>query len=325
MNGGLGNQVFQYIFARYIEETTKTRVLIDDHVFFMTKDDTLNRAPNMPGVAGQTRHNGYEIDYVFPHARPSLLSDFFDPDVWRRLVAKAKESNGGMANIAQQLLDTGIDLTMVVEAADPRTLAFTGTKLMTTGNRFNSSVIQVPENTYFYGYWINPGWFNSYRDIFREELSFRPIEDRRNKEYENEIRGSLSIGVHIRRGDFVLRDWAVPESCYFEAVTELKNLFPGAAWFVFSDDIEWCKSNIVQLGLSKKSTVFVEGNYDFRNNYIDLQLMTMCKVLVVGASSFSYLACILNETPDFTAILTRDALLEDIQMKPTDYRRFKFQ
>jgi len=313
MNGGLGNQVFQYIFARYIELTTKTPVLIDDHIFFITKE---NSELSMPGLAGQTRHNGFEIENVFPNLhKPVLLSEYFDTKVWGYMVNNAKASNGGMANIAQQLLDYGVDLTMVTEAIDPNTLAFTGTKLVSPGNCFNSAIINVPENTYFYGYWINPGWFNVYKDILRKELSFKPIEDTLNKQYEREIQKCFSIGVHIRRGDFILRNWQLPESYYNNVITQLHEAYPDAMFFIFSDDMDWCKENKTQMGLPK-NTVFVEGNFNYKTNYIDLQLMTMCKGLVVGSSSFSYLAGILNETPGFFAVQLRNPPLCDVAIKP---------
>ena len=313
MNGGLGNQVFQYIFARYLELTTKNPVLIDDHIFFLTKENT---ELSMPDIAGQARHNGFEIENVFPNSnKPVLLSEYFEPDVWEYMVNNAKASNGGMANIAQQLLDNGLDLTMVAEAVDPHSLAFTGTKLATPGNCFNSSVIYVPENTYFYGYWINPGWFNAYKNIFRKELSFGPIEDPLNKQYEREIRKSFSIGVHVRRGDFVLHNWQLPESYYNDVNTQLTDRYPDATFFVFSDDLAWCKENMKQLGLPKK-TVFVEGNFNYKSNYVDMQLMTLCKGLVVGNSSFSYLASILNETPGFFAVQTRNPPQGNIAQRP---------
>jgi len=75
MNGGLGNQVFQYIFVRYLEESTKTRVLVDDSYFHMNK-----------------MHNGYEMEYVFPDmTKPLFLSEFFGADVWRHVINIGKK------------------------------------------------------------------------------------------------------------------------------------------------------------------------------------------------------------------------------------------
>ena len=65
-NGGLGNQTFQYIFARYLELKSREMVWIDDSSFCM------------PDVI----HNGLELSTVFPQSQIHLLSQFFDRDVW---------------------------------------------------------------------------------------------------------------------------------------------------------------------------------------------------------------------------------------------------
>jgi len=213
-------------------------------------------------------------------------------------------------NIARRLREQGIDdLVILFEAGQ---IEFPGPKLYTPANCFNSAVAKIPGNVYYHGYWINPRWFNTYRDVLMKDLTFRPIEDSRNNEYAREIRESFSIGAHIRRGDFIARKWALPESYYHGVTTQLSDRYPNATYFIFSDEIEWCKQNAEQLGLPRERTVFVEGNFDHKNNHIDLQLMTMCNILVVGSSSFSYLASVLNQTPGFQAIQVRNVSLDDV-------------
>jgi len=143
-------------------------------------------------------------------------------------------------------------------------------------------------------------------------MAFRPITDSRNKQYEREIRNSLAIGVHVRRGDFVRMNIALDESYYHKVMTLLLEQLPEATYFVFSDDLEWCKKNRKELGFLGSKTVFVEGNYDYKNNYIDIQLMSYCNVLVEGRSSFSYLAGLLNQTPGFKAIQLRKPPIDDM-------------
>ena len=56
-NDGLGNQTFQYIFARYLEIKSGEKVWLDDSAFFISKE-----------------HNGFEIPRVFPNSRVRRLS-----------------------------------------------------------------------------------------------------------------------------------------------------------------------------------------------------------------------------------------------------------
>lgn len=60
-NGGLGNQTFQYIFARYLELKSGESVWVDDSSFCMPK----------------VVHNGLELQRVFPNVKIHLLSQFF--------------------------------------------------------------------------------------------------------------------------------------------------------------------------------------------------------------------------------------------------------
>jgi len=316
MNGGLGNQLYQYVFARWLEETLHEPVIINDMVFSMLEsrvEANKNRQDASPDLYGI--HNGYEIDYVFPYSKKLLfMSNYFDQDVWEYLVKKAGISRGGVEVVAQAILDSGIDLTMMIEVASDHLRAYTGKKYYTPSNSYNSDMARIPGSVYYHGNWINQGWFNAYREIFLEELTFRSMLDERNLEYERLIRESFAVGVHVRRGDFVRLKRNVSEDTYRNTITELREKIPDdARFFVFSNEMSWCKENLESLGLREDETVFVEGNFDYRNNYIDMQLMSVCNVLVAaGNSTFSYFASILNKEPDFYVLQSRGSSTRDI-------------
>ena len=321
MNGGLGNQTFQYIFARYLEITTQSTVLIDDSHFFLLEDEINHNIKNKPSnTQDKITHNGYEMDYVFPNIKkPMFLSEYFQPDVWRYMIDNAKAADKKEVGVPYQLLENGMNFIVLIEAADPALFSdFSCMQLASAANKYNTNAVKLPGNVYYYGYWINPGWFEAYKETFLKELSFRPISDPLNKQYEYSILNSFSIGAHIRRGDFVRFGWTVDEDYYNQAITHLvqiskENNIENYMFFVFSDDIEWCRQNAVKLGLFEDRTVFVEGNYDYKNNYIDMQLMAMCDVLIPGNSSFSYLACLFNQKQDFFSLGSRSSLSpEDI-------------
>lgn len=87
LNGGLANQTFQYIFARFhdLENPKDEPMLLDDSSFFVNPV-----------------HNGYELEKVYS-VKPRLLSQYFDPDVWEYMIEQKR--NG--ISIPQILLDTG--------------------------------------------------------------------------------------------------------------------------------------------------------------------------------------------------------------------------
>lgn len=109
------------------------------------------------------------------------------------------------------------------------------------------------------------------------------------------IQNSFSVGIHIRRGDFVSLGLALPAEYYLMACKEIAEGVPNVYFFVFTDDISWCKANEKALGLNLvPRMVYVTGN-NHGKNYIDMQLMSMCKALIMSNSSFCYFAALMNQ------------------------------
>lgn len=267
-NGGLGNQTFQYIFSRFVELEGGAPCYLDNAAF----------------CGQQVQHNGYELSRVFPNARPRLLSSCFTEDVWQYMAEK-----GG---IAQQLRDAGEDYVMVAETGD---FKFDGNVIPVPCNEFQPWLAHAKGNIYYHGYWINRNWLKKgYWDVLREELAFGPLKGEHNKRYEEEIEETNSVAIHIRRGDFLnLNAHASPEECR-SAVLAVKEKLTAPHFFLFSDDLDWCRQNLEGMGLQPEEVTFVEGNRG-SDSYLDMQLMSYCKnVILVVQSSFSYLATMLN-------------------------------
>lgn len=290
-NGGLGNQVFQYIFARYIEESTRETCFLDDSYFYLTEEK--RKQEKKGGIV--TVHNGYEIEKVFPNAKASLLSKQFTADVWNYMMENKRLG----ISIEQQLLDAGLNISVIRETGE---VSFSGNIFDAPPNEFCPQISNFPSDLeiYYSGYWINKGWFAANSEVLRHELKFPNITDKINMEYQEAIVKTNSVAVHIRRGDFVTIGWALSEEYYANAVNVMKNNYNDAIFYIFSDDLDWCKENAETLGLNlgKDQVVYVDGNYDRKHNYIDMQLMSICKHMIISNSSFSYLAALLNENKE---------------------------
>ncbi len=280
-NGGLANQVFQYIFYRYGQLATSNRDvwLLDDSFFFFKNE-----------------HNGYELEKVFG-LKPNLLSRQFAPEAWNLFVENRKNGIG----TAQTMLNMGFPVQMIAEAVNyKKDNPFHGTVHAIPCNDYYPEIVHFPgEVIYYFGYWINKNWLNEYKEQILSELAFPPILDEANLAYAAQIKSTLSVGIHIRRGDFLKHGWEMSPEYYHQNCETVITAYPESTFFVFSDDIPWCRENADVLGLSlAKDVVFIEGNMQGAN-YIDLQLMTMCKGLIMSNSSFSYLAALMNHQLDF--------------------------
>lgn len=272
LNGGLGNQVFQYVFARFAERYTLGEAwFFDDSEFFISD-----------------YHNGYEIEKVFG-IKANLLSNYFDQDVWEEIIRLRKEGH----SLPQTFADMGLPLSLVAETGD---YAFNGKVMMVPANEFHPEIVQIPEkNLYYHGYWINKHWFAHYREENLAELTFPDLADAYNIRIAELIRTGPSVGIHIRRGDFITLGWALPPEYYKAAAQKILETWPEAHFFVFTDDPDWCSENSGSLGLDlPPQTTFVTGNMKGKN-YIDLQLLCMCHGMVLSRSSFCYLAALMDK------------------------------
>ena len=203
VNGGLGNQVFQYIFTRYMEEETGRNIFLEDTYFFNCK-----------------AHNGFEIHKVFPNSKVKRLSDNFDPDVWEHILSNQKKG----IDVINQFLDLGEDMHLVGENLS-ETKTITDARNMSNTifetNGYHPSIINLQnKNIYYLGYWINKNWLYSGKGsekIFKE-LEFHKIVDRKNLEYQKNILNTESVLVHVRRGDFVTLGWCMGTAFYKQAI-----------------------------------------------------------------------------------------------------------
>lgn len=281
LNGGLANQVFQYIYARYYELSHPGEVMYLDDSYF----------------ALNTVHNGYELEKVFG-LRPHMLSDYFDMLSWEYILEERKKGK----SVPQILCENQMEMVMISEVGEEykNFNPFDGKVMKIPSNKYYPEIMEYPGDVYYHGYWINKNWFTQYRDIFLRELKFPELTDDTNKAHLKQIDSTNSVSVHIRRGDFVSLGWAFGADVYKAMIERFRKDMSGE-WelFVFSDDIEWCKANQKELVCEGYQKVhFIERNIQGKN-YIDLQLMSRCKAMIISNSAFCYLAALLNTRKEF--------------------------
>ncbi len=287
MNGGLGNQAFQYIFMRWVEEKSGEACILDDMYF----------GPEFP------QHNGYELEKIFA-IHHSCLTQLLDADVIAeilRMSTKTEASSKKNRGVVSVLKEYGLDLFPVQEGNCYLDVSdHHGSIFSTPMNGFYPDILRCSGNLYYYGYWINARWFGGVLDTIVREFTFPPLPGKQNENYMSEIRaaGDRSVAVHIRRGDFVDVGWALPPQWYQGAFTAFRQKIERPIFFLFSDDMPWVNAHWAELGLLPADNIIcVEGNMG-GNNYVDMQLMSACRGMIISNSSFSYLAALLNRRPD---------------------------
>lgn len=277
LNGGLANQAFQYIFARYYELSHPGEIMYLDDSYF----------------ALNTVHNGYELDKVFG-LKPHMLSECFDDEVWNFILEEKKNGK----SVPQILCENEIPVCLISEFGDSYKgfNPFEGKVYYAKPNEYSPDILNFPDDVYYHGYWINREWFDKYKEIFLKEFTFPEITDEKNRKYLTDIQNSNSLAIHIRRGDYVTLGFSAKPEQHQIYVDIFTQTFP-KNWhlFVFSDDIKWCKENSELMHFNKfKNVTYIEGNVKGKN-YIDMQLMSECKAMIVSNSAFCFLAALLNK------------------------------
>ena len=132
----------------------------------------------------------------------------------------------------------------------------------------------------------------------RKELCFVEPVDEINQEYINQITQSESVSIHVRRSDYVkFIDDCYRYGYFKKASNYVKSKVEAPCFFLFSDDLAWCRENLDTLGLSQDVIVFVNANFD-EYSYRDMRLMACCKHNIITKSSFGWWGSFLNENPN---------------------------
>lgn len=160
------------------------------------------------------------------------------------------------------------------------------------------------------------------RDLFR----FPPLTDHCNRYYSGVAQSSNSIAIHIRRGDYLntinsgIYVNISATDFYRKAIRYIEENVENPVFFIFSNDMDWCKSNLEIKG----RILYVDCNQG-DNSWKDMQLMSICKHNIISNSTFSWWAAWLNANKSKIVIvpdkwfITRKT--EDIIDIPDDWIR----
>jgi hypothetical protein len=156
----------------------------------------------------------------------------------------------------------------------------------------------LPDNINLDGYFQTEKYFAHIKNEILEDFTFKDDYLTPCKEYIDSL-DSSPIFLHIRQSDNIGREQYHPilPISYFEDA--LKEFPEDTPCFVFTDDIEWCKS---QEFFEQDRFMFNESNgrYSYRTidgtgqmqntllPQVDLCLMSLCSGAIIANSSFSW-------------------------------------
>jgi len=250
LQGGLGNQLFQYAAAR---------ALADQH-----------------GAQLELDTAWYEATYTDVTQRDVQLLHF---QIEARIVCQKPLRVGpkSLRRIAQEFLPINPYVLM-----EKHSYTFTP--------KLSQLSLYVNQDLYLLGYWQSYKYFSHIRSELTAQIRPNLSLNSAYQQFSNLIQGSASAMVHIRRGDYVHLPVAskvhgfLGLEYYVKGMTLLLQEDSSIQFFVFSDDIAWARTNLPY----QERTTFIEVAPSLESAPQELFLMSQCKSHLIANSSLSW-------------------------------------
>jgi hypothetical protein len=260
LQGGLGNQMFQYAFARLLAKNNNCTLKLDKSLF----DTSLN------GVGFTIRS--------------------FELGIFKNTYLQASTSE------IKSLKQSCFYYKILKILGWYKSKIYLETSL----DYHPEAILMKPPmyiKGYFQSYKYFENHISFIEEIFAFPIA---ALDDINKALYSKLQSENTISVHIRRGDYVSnkKTQQFHGNCsleyYLNAIALLAAKFKVFTLVFFSDDTQWVKEQFQNLPYSK---IFVDYNTN-GNSWIDMLLMSSCCYNIIANSSFSWWAAYLNNNPD---------------------------
>ncbi len=260
LEGGLGNQMFQFAFANLLAQKNNASVRIDCS-FFNLKEKKLGFTPR-----------NFELNVFgnsYDEITPTELSSFFKLS----FVNKVKKKLG--LNYPKIYHEKSFEFNQEVL----------------------NIKLPVYLNGYFQSYKYFEGYEEFIKELFsfpKTKIDFG------TQTLFNDLKSKKTISVHIRRGDYVNDKQTQQShgNCsiqyYLDAFSYFEKIMDDFTLVFFSDDTDWVKTNFENLPYPK---LFINDNQN-NDSWKDMYLMTACSHHIIANSSFSWWGAWLNSNPD---------------------------
>jgi hypothetical protein len=261
LKGGLGNQMFQYAFARKLAFQKKVPLYFD--LRFL-----LNRDP-MPGVV----HRNYDLSLFNINAErcPEELLDEYELNLWKTHKKPFRLWPGKRFAMVEEI---NLD--------------------------YNPNLNLRAPFLYLDGFWQSYRYFEAIDSIIKEEFTLHENPTGQCLDLLQKIKSENAVMINFRRGDFVHSKWGAsfhgtPSLEYYNAAVEqILETNKEVVLYVFSDEPEWCEAHF------KPKMPFKVLHHEWAGPKFSfyLELMRACRYFVLSNSTFAWWAAWLSTQPN---------------------------
>lgn len=263
LTGRLGNQLFQYAFARSLQKKYGGKIYCNIY-------ELEHRSEKMKHIPGRFYYDmgNYKLNdnVIIEDKKPVWYADFLNPVI--RVVKKANP---------KQLFNIMVPKGYILWQ--------------------RNEYIEMPEITtdkvFLNGWWQDFRFFHDVESELSDEIT--PITDPnpQNQYIYDLVQNKDSVCVSIRGGNYltskVKDSLFVCDKEYFrKAVRKMMDLLDAPVFIIFSDDLDWVRSYIKLESEFPNSKFYYESGTDTVEEKI--RMMTMCKHFIISNSTFSWWA-----------------------------------
>ena len=247
LQGGLGNQLFQYAFARNLAYIHNTTLKLDISDFQGDSRIPYSLTP-------------FNIQENF--ASPEEIKNLIDP----RQTAAVKWIYNLFHNRPKRAKN----------------------HIVVKSPHFDPKYLKLPDNVYINGYFQSEKYFINIADVIRNEFKVKNELTGKNKDIAEIMKTVPSVCICVRRGDYVTDPKARQThgvcslDYYYHCIEQINLKIKCPHFFVFSDDINWCRNNLKV----KYPINYVDHQQD--KPYENLRLMSFCRHHIISNSSFAW-------------------------------------
>ena len=208
LNGGLGNQMFQFAAAKSLSLFRNADLKLDS---------TSAAEQNLPEGLKKRPYDLHHFNITDPIANKKDIDLFSDRSLVNKIIEKSKPP---------------------YKRRIYREPFF----------HFDKNFFKAGPNVYLKGLWQSEKYFIPYQEEIRRSLELNDKHFDHLLNIANMIKNQNSVSIHIRRGDYLAKITLnvlglIPIDHYLRAIELIKLKINNPVFYFFSDDINWVKEN----------------------------------------------------------------------------------
>ncbi len=163
--------------------------------------------------------------------------------------------------------------------------------------KYNPSLFDLKGNYYLEGLWQTEKYFINIKNKIMHDFMFAEFTNKNNLSLAIKLDSEQSIAIHVRKGTDYIRQntfGTCSLNYYQKAIKYMNQNVLNPIYYVFTDNQQWVDENFKEFQYKVIDWNPISGP----DNYLDMQLMSVCKHNIIANSSYSWWAAWLNRNPN---------------------------